>query len=1379
MGNACLRSATYSPAVYIESARMRKSASVSPSRNSLSHDSASVFTAGDDCAINELLEGWMEIDVFLPDGRKIRTTVERRTPMMDLLVQVTTTNKISPTGHVIQILTDRGKIIQYKPNTPIGSLDSTVIYIVPKSSVLEPAVTKIPIKRTQPFEQTFRLQVKLPKNQLTVLRVSPKMTLAEVKKIICEDKSLDSSNYQLVRPSQPNIVLDMDITLAVYGSTEIALLSNGSIKRNIQSSTTDLISYSTGEDDTKQGIVGLLTRETSKGSLASSSSEDASSQGDSPRHGNYENQLMRNAVTMKPSIKKRPAPRPPLQRLNGRTGKCDKPELDKEVKNVDGCLPVSHSRHSSDSSGYHEASVFSDLPENASPETCCSSSGLGSLDSPVHIVDPQCKKNFELKNLNSQKWTNLSTTYMASTSNNSLTTAGKKRKAPLPPGYKKDVGKLQLEPVNETIDKNKISDFHIDLQLEVNKDSNTFPQYVDIANEPAFIATRQEVPIPEPPQVQPFDPATVLALPFDTSDLPLHPPTPPPEFADVIDECTIEESQNTYQYAARVTVSSLSLEEDIFEDSHHHRHSSVSSVSTIRDIENSFKETIKEGENALEKEKEFLDQMESITSKEETINSEMMTCIGQLNQNVTNQLIPSPIEAKFSAVEKEAQDIIPISNELHASDSFLGPPSPFQEEHGIESNSQLDEDTTDKIGTESTCLLSHESVKHVDGYCAESVCLSSQESVADVDGYFAEPVYLSSQESLADVNGYFADFTCLVSHESAAVDDGCYAEKTASIKRIPQDNQKPALINFSIGAYKKQEEDIYTHITAEKSGNLPEFQGGPQLIQAEVDIDQEIQKETRNRMLKRQVETFTSKMSETPNDKQINNDLSTHIKKTSKSHLQPILCDEEGSVQGLKGQVRLNCSQLSDIESSPLTGRSTSMLNLVLYPTSKLGHQHTHQNIHPGSSANLRRVQSDRDICNAVSDLNSTSENQDLQAKYKLLKEQFVLWREQLARNQTVLQSGETGTKVCISPLYQTSLNNKNTRNQGNATLFVEPQKHCKDKPSENYVSMIKTRQSSLPERQQRPKTQILTNVTIGSWQQRNHKEGSKKSNFHTTENVVHSQSKLEPFTTQAEVTVSSSTVTTNVPKCSTRQSEKTTKSGIKISTEGRNSQLSSKSASVYQTGKYEKNTSGSQTSMLDYQTSHREPRITKVNINTSKPGVTYTYFGAPVVRGFSEDTVQNLLNGGSAEEHIIEKKECQSSSVETKHTKCLITNHKDKTKINRVNSNVLKIDCTARSLKESNDLINGHQNIPPPPPLSLASSNKSLSTFTLPEKHLDSKNKCKEKATYISDIDPRDKLLIDIRNFGGRGGLRTVPVTNINWQLRVFGSTSSSSFSH
>jgi hypothetical protein len=84
--------------------------------------------------------------------------------MMDLLVQVTTVNKISTGGHVLQAIGERG-ILPYKPSTPIGALDTWTIKVVPKSKVQTTTVQKKaplkPLNQQQPFEQTFRLQVRL------------------------------------------------------------------------------------------------------------------------------------------------------------------------------------------------------------------------------------------------------------------------------------------------------------------------------------------------------------------------------------------------------------------------------------------------------------------------------------------------------------------------------------------------------------------------------------------------------------------------------------------------------------------------------------------------------------------------------------------------------------------------------------------------------------------------------------------------------------------------------------------------------------------------------------------------------------------------------------------------------------------------------------------------------------------------------------------------------------------------------------------------------------------------------------------------------------------------------------------------------------------
>ena len=43
--------------------------------------------------------------------------------MMDLLVHICTINKLSPSGHVIQVMNERSDdFLYYKPSTPIGKV---------------------------------------------------------------------------------------------------------------------------------------------------------------------------------------------------------------------------------------------------------------------------------------------------------------------------------------------------------------------------------------------------------------------------------------------------------------------------------------------------------------------------------------------------------------------------------------------------------------------------------------------------------------------------------------------------------------------------------------------------------------------------------------------------------------------------------------------------------------------------------------------------------------------------------------------------------------------------------------------------------------------------------------------------------------------------------------------------------------------------------------------------------------------------------------------------------------------------------------------------------------------------------------------------------
>lgn len=147
------------------------------------------------------------------------------TPMMDLLVQITTANHLQLSNHTLQVLgmapssqyTDR--VLPFKPNTPIGTLDTQHIRVtnhhtrsklsliffnckvLPKGKTIpQPKLSVAP--GHQPFESTFRLKVHLPRNQLYVTRVSRNVLLEDIMKKVCEEKNLDPLKYDFKRPGK-------------------------------------------------------------------------------------------------------------------------------------------------------------------------------------------------------------------------------------------------------------------------------------------------------------------------------------------------------------------------------------------------------------------------------------------------------------------------------------------------------------------------------------------------------------------------------------------------------------------------------------------------------------------------------------------------------------------------------------------------------------------------------------------------------------------------------------------------------------------------------------------------------------------------------------------------------------------------------------------------------------------------------------------------------------------------------------------------------------------------------------------------------------------------------------------------------------------------
>lgn len=125
--------------------------------------------------------------------------------MMDLLVHITTNHHLQLSGYTLQVLamapsTGNDRILPYKPNTPIGTLDTQNIRVVPKSRTI-PVPKNVPPGH-QPFESTFRLKVHLPRNQLFVTRVSQSVHLEDIMRKVCEEKILDPMKYEFRHPGK-------------------------------------------------------------------------------------------------------------------------------------------------------------------------------------------------------------------------------------------------------------------------------------------------------------------------------------------------------------------------------------------------------------------------------------------------------------------------------------------------------------------------------------------------------------------------------------------------------------------------------------------------------------------------------------------------------------------------------------------------------------------------------------------------------------------------------------------------------------------------------------------------------------------------------------------------------------------------------------------------------------------------------------------------------------------------------------------------------------------------------------------------------------------------------------------------------------------------
>uniref|UniRef100_A0A1Q3G4L6 WH2 domain-containing protein n=1 Tax=Culex tarsalis TaxID=7177 RepID=A0A1Q3G4L6_CULTA len=188
-----------------------------------------------------------------------------------------------------------------------------------------------------PFEQTFRITVLLPRDQLYVARIGAKTRLAALMDMICTDKQLDAQKYLFRHPSDFHQGFELDLTIGEVGLNEIRLVSKKELE-NLQNneyrlSTSDIFrlhqknireSSVSSSDLSRTSRVALKTT-SPYSSTNSLNSMDSSGLSSSSRGGINGNQ---HHPPVAPTRKKRVAPRPPSQNSIPEKGPLETPKAD-------------------------------------------------------------------------------------------------------------------------------------------------------------------------------------------------------------------------------------------------------------------------------------------------------------------------------------------------------------------------------------------------------------------------------------------------------------------------------------------------------------------------------------------------------------------------------------------------------------------------------------------------------------------------------------------------------------------------------------------------------------------------------------------------------------------------------------------------------------------------------------------------------------------------------------------------------------------------------------------------------------------------------------------------------------------------------------------
>lgn len=99
-----------------------------------------------------------------------------------------------------------------KSTTQLHHLSTDTGMHINEASQLEyNRITPLPAATSNaPFEQTFRITVLLPKDQLYVTRLGARVPLSKLLSLVCDNKQLDADKYEFRNPGKAHQYIDID-----------------------------------------------------------------------------------------------------------------------------------------------------------------------------------------------------------------------------------------------------------------------------------------------------------------------------------------------------------------------------------------------------------------------------------------------------------------------------------------------------------------------------------------------------------------------------------------------------------------------------------------------------------------------------------------------------------------------------------------------------------------------------------------------------------------------------------------------------------------------------------------------------------------------------------------------------------------------------------------------------------------------------------------------------------------------------------------------------------------------------------------------------------------------------------------------------------------